>query len=225
MNSEQEQLKAIGDIRSMMERSSRFISLSGLSGIFAGIYALCGAVAAYMYVGLRLEFRSSRYWEAARDSVGNLNIGWYTFFFTIAFSVLGLSLLTAFIFTYRKAKKQGAAIWDKTAKRLMINMAIPLIAGGIYILILFWRYHYVEMVAPSMLLFYGLALLNASKYTLNEIRYLGISEIALGLIAFYDVGHGLFYWAVGFGILHIVYGGLMWWRYEAPRAPKGGEVN
>jgi len=212
MNSEQEQLKAISDIRNMMERSSRFISLSGLSGIFAGIYALCGAVAAYIYVGL--EFRDSRYWDAARDSVGNINIGWWTFFSTNAITVLSLSLVTAFILTYRKAKKQQAAIWDNTAKRLMINMSIPLIAGGIYILILFWRYNYVEMVAPSMLLFYGMALLNASKYTLKEIRYLGISEMVLGLIAFYDVGQGLFYWAFGFGVLHIVYGGLMWYRYE-----------
>ncbi len=224
MNSEQEQLKAISDIRNMMERSSRFISLSGLSGIFVGVYAICGAIAAYLYVGL--EFRTSQYWDAARDSVGNPNMGWNTFFFANAFAVLSLSLITAFIFTYRKAKKQGAAIWDKTAKRLMVNMAIPLIAGGVYILILFWRYQYVEMVAPSMLLFYGLALLNASKYTLNEIRYLGIFEIALGLIAFYDVGHGLFYWAMGFGILHIVYGGLMWWKYErSPLTPEGGTIN
>ncbi|MEO8146110.1 MAG: hypothetical protein ABI723_00670 [Bacteroidia bacterium] len=212
MNSEQEQLKAISDIRNMMERSSRFISLSGLSGVFAGCYALAGATAAYFYVGL--EFRTSRYWDAARDSLGNININWYTFFFANAFTVLALSLITAFIFTYRKAKKQGAAIWDKTAKRLMVNMAIPLIAGGVYILIIFLRYHFVELVAPSMLVFYGLALLNASKYTLNEIRYLGISEIALGLIACVDIGHGLFYWAIGFGILHIVYGGMMWYKYE-----------
>ena len=217
MNSEHEQLKAINDIRHMMERSSRFISLSGLSGIFAGIYALGGAAAAYLYVGL--EFRTSQYWDAARDSVGNPNIGWYTFFFANALTVLSLSLITAFILTYRKAKKQGAAIWNSTAKRLMINMTIPLIAGGIYLLILFLRYHYVEMVAPGMLLFYGMALLNASKYTLKEIRYLGISQMVLGLIAFYDVGHGLFYWAVGFGVLHIVYGGLMWWRYERSPAP------
>ncbi|HQV01283.1 MAG: hypothetical protein JNK61_07610 [Bacteroidia bacterium] len=207
-----EHIQAIHDIRNIMQRSSRFISLSGLSGVFAGVYALCGAAAAYLYTSL--EYSQGPYWAAARDSVGNINMGWYTFFFANACTVLLLSVITAFVFTYRKSRKQGLPIWDYTAKRLIINMAIPLVAGGVFILIIFWHYHLAGLVAPAMLLFYGLALLNAGKYTLVEIRYLGITQIVIGLIATYDIGHGLFYWALGFGVCHIVYGSWMWFKYE-----------
>ena len=70
------------------------------------------------------------------------------------------------------------------------------------------------LVAPTTLLFYGLALYNAGKYTLDEIRYLGVSEIILGLLGCIFIGYGLMFWALGFGVLHIVYGFMMWWKYE-----------
>jgi hypothetical protein len=65
-----------------------------------------------------------------------------------------------------------------------------------------------------MLIFYGLALLNASKYTLKEIRYLGMSEICLGLIASAWVQFGIVFWGIGFGMLHIIYGTFMYFKYE-----------
>ena len=43
-------LKDISEIKNLMNKSSRFISLSGLSGILAGIYALVGAAMTYYYV-------------------------------------------------------------------------------------------------------------------------------------------------------------------------------
>ena len=211
MENQNEHLQAISDIRNMMERSQRFISLSGLSGIFPGIFALIGAAAGYAYLGL--EFSSAPYWEAARDTMGNINIGFYKFFITDALLVLFFSLLFAFYFTWRKAKKKGQNIFDGTAKRLMINLLIPLIAGGAFCLLLLFH-GIVYLVAPCTLLFYGLALLNASKYTLDEIRYLGVSEIILGLLASYFIGYGLVAWAIGFGLLHIIYGAVMWNKYE-----------
>jgi hypothetical protein len=65
-----------------------------------------------------------------------------------------------------------------------------------------------------MLIFYGMALLNGSKYTYHEIRALGILEVLLGLIASMNLGHGLLFWALGFGVLHIIYGVLVWYRHE-----------
>ena len=65
-----------------------------------------------------------------------------------------------------------------------------------------------------MLIFYGLALINSSKYTFFEIRYLGIAEIVLGLIASVFVSSGLILWAAGFGLLHIIYGIIMYYKYE-----------
>ena len=107
----------------------------------------------------------------------------------------------------------GHALWDHSARRLAWNLFIPLAAGGIVCLAL--MYHGLPgLVAPATLVFYGLALLNASKYTLDEIRWLALSELVLGVVASFWIGAGLMFWALGFGVLHIVYGGLMWMRHE-----------
>ncbi len=212
MTNQEEHLKNLSEIRSLMERSSRFISLSGLSGVFAGLFALAGAVAAFVYFNLGV-FSDVRYYEYADGRTTGLPLDFYTFFFLDAFSVLFLSLLVGFILTRKKARKAGLKMWDKTAQRLLINLFIPLATGGIFCLILL-KHGGIAFVAPATLVFYGLALLNASKYTFNDIRYLGISEIVLGLISLYFVDYGLLFWAMGFGVLHIVYGTMMYFKYE-----------
>jgi hypothetical protein len=211
MTQQQDHLETISEIRSLMERSSRFISLSGLSGVFAGIFALIGATAAYIYFNLSLT--SPRYYEYAVNDHGESNTNFYIFFFINAICVLTASIAVGSFLTIRKAKAANQPIWDNTAKRLLINLIIPLITGGLFCLIMIFH-GFVGMVAPAMLLFYGLALVNASKYTLSDVRYLGICEIILGLIAGVYVGYGLIFWAAGFGILHIIYGAIMYFKYE-----------
>jgi predicted lysophospholipase L1 biosynthesis ABC-type transport system permease subunit len=211
MDEKQSHLETISEIRSLMERSSRFISLSGLSGVFAGIFALIGATVAYIYLDLSLV--STRYYDYAINERGESNTSFYVFFFVNALCVLIASITVGSLLTIRKAKMAKLSIWDNTAKRLLINLLIPLVAGGLFCLILV--YHgFIGMIAPATLLFYGLALINASKYTLNDIRYLGICEIILGLVAAVYIGYGLIFWAVGFGILHIIYGAIMYFKYE-----------
>lgn len=200
------------EIRSLMERSSRFLSLSGLSGVFAGIFALAGATAAYVYFHWNI-FSPTAYNEYFQGRVVNISSDFHTFFFVDAFAVLGLSLIVGYVLTSRKAKKQNLKVWDGAAKRMAVNLAIPLITGGVFCFVLL-NNQIIFLIAPCTLIFYGLALLNASKYTFNDIRYLGVSEIILGLIGCVYWGYGLLLWAVGFGILHIVYGIVMWNKYE-----------
>ena len=204
-------LEALQHIRSMMEKSSRFISLSGLSGVFAGLAALVGAAAVYIYLGARpLQYHP---YYTLQSNYEYWGIGYKSFFVLVASSVLVVALAGGIYFTTRKAKANQQKIWDALTRRLLINLFLPLGAGGIFCLGLL--YHGLPgLVAPSTLIFYGLALLNASKYTLRDIRYLGISEIILGLIGIFFLGYGLDLWAIGFGVLHIVYGTLMWWKYE-----------
>jgi hypothetical protein len=205
MSDQKEHLQAITEIRSMMERSSRFISLSGLSGICSGVFALGGAYLAW----LKLNSFQSNY----RTLEGSDFMDTIIYLLTDAALVLALSLAAGTILTIRNSKKKGIKIWDTTAKRLLINLLIPLCTGGLFCLVLL--YHgLVGLVAPATLIFYGLSLLNASKYTLNDIRYLGIFEIVLGLLASLYIGYGLYFWALGFGVLHIVYGALMYFKYE-----------
>lgn len=217
MTEQQQSLDAIHDIKRMMERSSRFISLSGLSGVSAGICALIGAWLAHPYV---FGYRNLFFDELS--AVTLIGAGDYRFFlfswlFWIAAGTFAAALISAFIFTYIKSKKEGIPIWSNSSRRLLFNVAIPLLVGAIFLFKLM-QYGTFGLVAPGCLLFYGLSLVNASKYTLVEIKYLGYAQILLGIISLNFVGYGLYFWAVGFGILHIVYGVYMWQKYERKAA-------
>jgi hypothetical protein len=212
MNQKTDHLQQISEIKNIMERSSRFISLSGLSGVFAGFCALAGAAVFYIYINQRMGYG---YEELAGRFRMELDLDFFSFCFIDAGITLLLALSFGLYFTQRKAKAAGLKIWDGAALRFVINLFIPLATGGIFCLILLFRFGWFGIIAPCTLIFYGLALLNASKYTLDEIRWLGISEIILGLIGCLYIGCGVTLWAIGFGILHIVYGLLMYIRYEA----------
>jgi len=213
MNEQQQSLEAIHDIKRMMERSSRFISLSGLSGISAGICALIGAWLAYPYITGEKNYIIDMQKYVVQAMSLDYRFVFNTWLFWIALGTFVAAFITAFFFTYLKSKKQGIPIWGTSARRLMINVCIPLLVGGIFLFKLA-QYHIIDLIAPGCLLFYGLALINASKYTLNEIRFLGYAQIILGVINLNFLGHGLYFWAAGFGILHIVYGVYMWVKYE-----------
>lgn len=208
MSEQDQHLAALQDIRQMMQRSSRFISLSGLSGIAAGLSALLGAWVAHRFINdYYHSYNFNGEYTGARFQQLKLHL------FLLSGAVLGVALLSAFYFTWRKIKEDRTTLWNHTSKQLTINMMIPLIAGGLFLLTMLqhneWRY-----IAAGSLIFYGLALVNGSKYTLSDIRYLGISEIILGLIATQFIGQGLYFWAFGFGVLHIIYGFIMWWKNE-----------
>lgn len=205
-------LDTLRDIRSLMERSSRFISLSGLSGVTAGLFAIAGAALAYLYLG-QVPFQyESVYYEAGQQP-SEWGLDYLSFFVLDALFVLTGALAGGIYFTTRKARRRGLPIWDALTQRLLINLFIPLAAGGIFI----WGlYHQgeVRLIAPSTLIFYGLALINAGKYTFNDIRYLGLTEAALGLVGIFLPAYGLELWTLGFGLLHIIYGILVYNRYE-----------
>jgi len=199
-------IEDIKEIKDIMNRSSRFISLSGLSGISAGIIALIGAYAAYQTVYINQDYFGYGNAIITTESLGTLLL--------IAISTVVLSIVTIIYFTTKETKKRKQEIWDHKTKRLVINLLIPLLTGGILCLMLLFK-GYIGVVAPLTLIFYGLALINASKYTLSEIRSLGIIQITLGLMGIHFIGFGLLFWAVGFGIIHIIYGVVMYLRYRS----------
>jgi hypothetical protein len=209
--SEEKHLEALQDIRSMMERSTRFLSLSGLSGVVAGIIALGGA-----------------YWgHVVLESIGPMGRGFYdrgltdgdivSKLISIALYTLGAALLSGFYFTYRKAKRNGHNLWDKTSKRLLVNLAIPLFVGGLFCLSLIYGNNF-YIVPGATLIFYGLALINSAKYTLPEVNTLGIFQCVLGLIGCFLPVYSVLLWATGFGFLHIIYGSIMYFKYERKTA-------
>ena len=207
MEQKQAYQKDLESIRKLMERSVTFISLSGLSGILAGVYALIGAAIAFYLVHYPASpFAYHIYSVHSPEVFLQLTV--------VAAVVLASSILTGIWLSARKAKSAGVKIWDATSKRLFINLSVPLITGGIFVLILLSNGHF-EIVAPACLIFYGLALINASANLYEEVRYLGYLEIVLGLIAASFPGYGLLLWAIGFGVLHIIYGSVMYKRYDS----------
>jgi hypothetical protein len=218
MNATEDQLKALGEMRDLMNRSSRFLSLSGLSGVFAGIFALIGAWAAWFYLyAINTDLNRTYSEIKSRDITAYTDVitptRFYTFFFIDAGLVLFFSLLAGWYFSNRRAKKAGVPLFDETALRMLANLFIPLATGGLFCIALLY-YGDIGLIAPATLIFYGLSLLNASKYTVNDIRYLGICEIILGLISTAFICHGLIFWAIGFGVLHIIYGIVLYYKYE-----------
>ncbi len=203
---EKDYLKDIQDIKSMMSQSSRFISLSGLSGILAGVYSLIGAWFAYKTIYFDTT-TNGNYKDLiiSEDTLIKLLI--------IASSVILLSIVTGIILSKRKALKHKEDIWNSASKRLLINFLIPLTTGGFLIIYLIEKEN-MGLVAPLTLVFYGLACVNASKYTLGDVRYLGLTQIILGLLSLWFLGYGLLFWAIGFGMCNIIYGSLMYFKYD-----------
>ena len=205
----QQPTETLKDIKQIMERSSRFISLSGISGIAAGVCALVGAwvVTQIDKNFMNITAETVRSGEAGQSVMKTIAVTW------IGIIVFIAAFALSFFFTWQRSKKTGVPVWGSTARRLLLNIAIPMLAGGVLIFRLI-QLDLIILIAPACLIFYGLALINGSKYTIGEVRYLGYCQIILGLFNLWVLGYGLYFWAAGFGVLHILYGAVMWFKYE-----------
>ncbi len=199
-------LEDISEIKNMMSRSSRFISLSGLSGVLAGVYALVGAFLAYQVLS---DYSGSSLVSGTMRSDASV----VQQLFLIAIGVMLCAIVSGIFLTMKKSKKSGEKMWDVSSKRLVFNFLVPLLTGGAFCLVLI-QYEIAWLVAPATLIFYGLACINASKYTLGDVRYMGIAFVILGLVNTQLIGYGLYFWALGFGVFHIFYGALMYFKYD-----------
>ncbi|MGB4400648.1 MAG: hypothetical protein WBJ10_14845 [Daejeonella sp.] len=193
----------LSSIRNLMERSSKFISLSGLAGVLAGLYALLGAGLGYMLM--------NNIFETDGVITNRSVVVWQLFM--IALTVLVFSVVTACWLTIRNAKNKRESVWNPVSRRLLTASGVPLVTGGLFILIMLMKGEY-AFIAAACLIFYGLALFAGSHYTFVDIKWLGFCQILLGLIALIVPVYGLILWAIGFGVLHIIYGGIMHFKYE-----------
>jgi uncharacterized membrane protein YidH (DUF202 family) len=219
MTNEQQQLEHLAEMRSLMERSTRFLSLSGLSGVWAGLCALAGAALVQTNIAttpLDIDRSSTVLAENEYSTVPEMHFfsaDYRITLFLIGLGVLVAALAGAILLTGQKAKKRGEPLWNPASRRLLWSMSIPLLTGGIFTCVLLFR-EYTTLLTPVMLFFYGLALFNSSRHTLRHIEYLGLFEIVLGVLALFYPDWSLFYWALGFGGTHIVYGIWMYVKYD-----------
>ncbi|MFB0909021.1 MAG: membrane-associated HD superfamily phosphohydrolase [Spirosomataceae bacterium] len=204
-----EQLQDLKEIRQMMERSTKFLSLSGLSGISAGVIALIASFIAW-------QMQPERVSEVVYDGLQYKTLLHAEYIWSLVYLGLAtvvLALAAGFFFTWRKAKKKQSPMWNKTSKRLLVSLCIPMIAGAFVIVSLLINEVY--WIIPELtLIFYGLTLVNAAQHTYRDVFYLGMTELVVGIIALFVSGYSLLFWAFGFGVLHIIYGISMHLKYE-----------
>ncbi|SEH54248.1 hypothetical protein SAMN02927937_00088 [Paenimyroides aquimaris] len=196
----------LAHIRSMMERSSRFISLSGLSGVGAGIVGLVTGLIAMYFTNGKIQYVRSNHIQPYESYM-------VKFLILLGISALLLAISFGCFFTIRKSKKLGLQIWTATTKKILVQLAVPLMVGGIFVLALL-QYNLYGLISGATLIFYGLALVNAEKYTYSDIKYLGFLEIILGVLSLFFIGKGLLFWTIGFGVLHIIYGVILYRKYQ-----------
>jgi hypothetical protein len=205
MKNHEEQLAAIQEMRDLMDQASQFKSISGLSGILAGFLSLICIYVTYLLTGISLLDSEAleRIWHS-QDQV------WVISLFGL---LVGACVSIGIFMAVRKARNVDRPIWDHAAKRLLFSLAIPVLVGGFFSLLLL-RLGLVSLLAPVTLLFYGMGLLNSSKYTLRAVQTVGFLFILLGLLATACLEYGLLIWTMGFGLVHIVYGFIIYIRYE-----------
>lgn len=203
MNQEENYIRDIVEIRAMMERSSRFLTLSGWAGIWAGVYALAASYVAITVFGFHPD--GSIFPSETRSRWNAVLL--------LALVTLALALVTAVWFSYRKARNRGEKVWTATLRRMLEQIAVPLGGGGMVLLAL-WSEGLVGWMAPLSLVFYGLALYSAGKFTYLEVKLMGLVQLLLGLIACFYIEKALYFWAAGFGLLHILYGIYMYFKYD-----------
>jgi heme/copper-type cytochrome/quinol oxidase subunit 2 len=217
-----EVLNTLSEIRDLMQKSSKFLTLSGISAVLVGVYACVAAVIAYSILGSE----GGLPWDFAEFPKLQVNTPYrlqLMEFFAVV--LILLCLATVYAFSYRKAKKQQTPlVFNITARRFLWSFFLPMIVGGILCIALIYRQKY-GLTSDVMLIFYGIALVNASSYTYSNARFLGYAELALGLTDSFINGHALLFWTLGFGVFHIVYGIFIHLKYDRRQKIKNGTVN
>ena len=206
---------ALADIRGLMARSGKVLSLSGLSGVWAGGCALVAAALAYRAAGV-MPLSGVDYYVAYYRQTGDL-AGIEPYVLRTGVVTMVVALAGAIFFTLRRSRSSGRELWNASSRALLASLLAPLVAGGVLVLAL-WHHDVYGFSAAITLVCYGLALLAGGRYTVDEIRALGYCEVALGLAVAFFPGYGIDAWALGFGVLHVVYGLVMYRRYEASPA-------
>ena len=193
-----EVINTLNDIKEMMERSSKFKAVSGLSIVIVGV--LASLATAYIHFVL-----------------GNYKINTPSKLRTtviVAIALLVVAFLTVFVMAFFKAKRHHLRFaLDQNMKKLLVNFMIPLLAGGLFCFALLKLQHY-GLTSSVMLIFYGMALINSGHFTYPALRYLGYAELALGLVDCFIANYALLTWFIGFGVFHIVFGIVFMLKYE-----------
>jgi len=189
-------LRALADIRAVIDRTTRYSTFSALSGFIAGSAALIGSGGCGAY----------RRFVGTQPGAG-LN------FVMVWSAVLAIAALAQIVLTTLKARQRGEAVWTPIARTAFASMLGPGLAGlaGSAIFVQTGRF---DMLAGLWLLFYGCGLWAVSFFAPLFLRVLGVGYMILGLYAWLKPEMAALWLGLGFGVLHFVFGAVVLARYQ-----------
>lgn len=192
-------LKDLYEINSIIDRSKRYTSISGVSIGIAGVFAIIGL---FMANGV-LKGEFGNFTTSQRELVCMYIFG----------LVLVLSLLVMFILSSFKSVKSGEKIWNDKALKCLYSFFYPIATGGI-LSFLSYQNQQSDVVLSIQLIFYGLACIAGSPFSFKEFKWLGIGCLILGITSVVFPYYNLIFWGIGFGLFNIGYGLYIHFKYE-----------
>jgi len=184
-------------IRQTLEAAECFTAVPGKALMVAGALAL-GGVAFN-------NFLTGAPWQPDASAALALQTwGW----------VLGLALAIVTYGIYRKAQLMRTRLRAPLVRKLLWSLCPALFVGGMLTHIAV-REQALAWLPVIWLGCYGAAVTNGGQHSVAPVRYMGLSFLlaACGAAASPD-SLGLTWLALGFGMLHLLYGAFIAWRHN-----------
>lgn len=174
-------------IRELMERSTKYSTFSGPSGILAGAASIVGCVVTHS-----LATR-----PPGSDS--------FRIPFLITWSMVILFAIGAdFLLMKRRAARVGKRIVSRLGKQ-MVFAAGPGLGTGVLLTLYLLQHNMLTNVYPFWMLSYGIAVCAVGQFSQREVKALGVAFLLAGTLTLLMPGWGLPLMALSFGGFHIIY--------------------
>ena len=171
-------------IRQTMANAGAFTAVSGLGSMLVGLTALVAAAIS------RPLFHGA---------------GWIVAWLAEAAVAIGISLWAS----QAKAKRLGVPLWSAVARKFVLALLPPLVAGGVLTAAL-WHFGYAPLIPGVWLLLYGTAVVTGGSFSVSSVPLMGYCFMVLGGVALaLPLAWAWLPLGVGFGGLHLIFGWLI----------------
>ena len=172
-------------IRALMERSTKFSTFSGLSGVCAGMASIIGCIITRLYI----------------PDPGAFPVQFLALWSTVIVIAVGAD----YLLMKRRAAQVGKRVLSRLGKQMVIA-SVPGLGTGAIVTFYLLQHHLLGSVYPFWMLAYGLAVSATGLFSQREVSLLGVAFLIAGAACLFATGIGLPMMAVTFGGFHIVYG-------------------
>lgn len=184
----QQAAESLRFIHATMERAAGFSAVPGWGGVMMGLTALLAAGVAHP---LRFTEMWLKVWLAA----------------AVVATAIGLAAIVL------KARRSGMPLAGPAGRKFALALS-PAIGAGAILTFVLYRNGSIRDLPGCWLLLYGTAVTSGGALSVRVVPMLGLSLMALGVAALAAPAvWGDAFLALGFGVLHIVFGIVIARRY------------